>query len=454
MSTTPRSSQALHKTANTQPDHFARSREINEQLHSLIPGGAHTYAKGDDQYPVEMPVVIERGEGAKLWDVDGNEYIEYGMGLRAVTLGHAYPAVIEAVRRELGNGQNFSRPSRLELTAAEQFLTVVPKAEMVKFTKNGSDATTGAVKLARAATGREIIAICKDQPFFSIDDWFIGSTPMPRGIPKAVRDLTITFRYNDLASLEELFANYPNQIAGVMLEAEASTPPAEGFLLGVQSLCRKYGALFILDEMITGFRWHQQGAQTMYGLEPDLSTFGKGMANGFALAALVGKREFMSLGGIRHDSERVFLLSTTHGAEQSHLAGMLATLDVYRSEPVIATLWERGRALQSGIAAITTELGLVDHFGTMGKPCNLVYFTRDREKQPSQPLRTLFLQETLKRGLLMPSLVVCYSHTPEQIASTLEIIREALVVYCKALETGVENYLVGRPVKPVFRPLA
>ena len=182
------------------------SSHINVRLHTLVPGGAHTYAKGDDQYPEDLAPIISHGRGSHVWDVDGNKYIEYGSGLRSVTLGHAHPRVVEAVRRELDRGSNFVRPSVVEFEAAERFLATVPTADMVKFAKNGSDATTAAVKLARAATGRTRIALCGSQPFFSTDDWFIATTQMDRGIPSPTRELTVSFGYNDLPSLAEAIA--------------------------------------------------------------------------------------------------------------------------------------------------------------------------------------------------------------------------------------------------------
>jgi glutamate-1-semialdehyde 2,1-aminomutase len=368
------------------------TRELQRVAHELIPGGAHTYAKGDDQYPGTAPPFIARGLGSHVWDLDGNEYIEYGMGLRSVALGHAFPRVVDAVRRELANGSNFTRPSPREVEAAEMFLRCVPGAEMVKFTKNGSDATSAAVKLARAYTGRDLVAICGDQPFFSTDDWFIGSTPMPAGIPKGIRDLTVKFRFNDAASLENLFLHHPKQIACVVMEAETSIAPRPGFLAEVRALCDRFGALMVLDEMITGFRWDIGGAQHVHDVVPHLSTFGKAIANGFALAALAGKREIMQRGGLDHDSERVFLLSTTHGAETHTLAAGIATMAVYQDEPVIETLYRRGERLKQGVDAVARGHGVQDYLQAFGRPCNLDFGTKGPDGQPSQPFRTLFMQ--------------------------------------------------------------
>ena len=428
-----------------------KSNELSKKFHDVIPGGAHTYAKGDDQYPESLAPYIVRGEGCHVWDLDGNEYIEYGMGLRAVSLGHAYKPVVEAVHKQICNGNNFVRPAIIELECAQMLLEMIESAEMVKFGKNGSDATSAAIKLSRAYTGREYVAICKDHPFFSVDDWFIGTTPMQAGIPKAVQDLTLTFGYNDIDSLEALFQQYENQIACVILEAEKDTPPVDNFLHRAQQLCRQAGTVFILDEMITGFRWHNGGGQKFHDIVPDLSAFGKAMANGFSVSALAGKREIMQLGGLHHDRERVFLLSLTHGAEAPSLAAAMATMKIYQQEPVVDTLWRQGDRLAAAVNKAIAEHELQDYFMLAGRPCNLVYMTLDREKKRSQAFRTLFLQEIIKRGLLAPSLIVSYSHTDADIDRTAEVFYEALGVYRQAIENGVDNYLVGRPVKPVWR---
>lgn len=432
-------------------ERFARSKTLQARAHELIPGGCHTYAKGDDQYPELAPAFIARGEGCRVWDVDGNEYIEYGMGLRAVTLGHAYPAVVQAVYDAMRLGTNFTRPSTLELECAEALLEVIPAGEMVKFAKNGSDATTAAVRLARAYTGRDMVGICAHQPFFSTDDWFIGTTAMSAGIPDVIRNLTVKFDYNDIASVRALFDRYPGRIACLILEAATAVEPRDGFLQAVQAVCRSNGALLILDEMITGFRWNIGGAQAEYGIAPDLSTFGKGMGNGFSVAALVGKREIMERGGLNHGHERVFLLSTTHGAEHTGLAAALATIRTCRNEPVIETLYRQGDRLRTGVNQAITAAGVEGHFEVAGRSSNLIFVTRDTEGERSQPFRTLFMQELIRGGVLAPSFVISYSHGDDDVDRTIEVVHEALRVYRSALDDGVETYLVGRSVKPVFR---
>jgi glutamate-1-semialdehyde 2,1-aminomutase len=433
---------------------FDQSNALCARAHALIPGGAHTYAKGDDQFPQEMAPIIVRGHGCRVWDADGNEFIEYGAGARAVTLGHAYPSVVEAARRQLGLGANFLRPARIEIECAEALLELLPNAEMVKFGKNGSDAVSGALKLARAHTGRDLVAVCGSHPFFSVDDWFIGASAMPGGVPAATRSMTLKFAYNDLASVQRLFDQHPSRIAAIVLEAEKETPPATGFLEGLREICDREGTVFILDEMITGFRWHNGGAQARYGIRPDLSTFGKALGNGFSVSALAGRRELMRLGGVDHDRERVFLLSTTHGAETHGLAAAIATINVYKTEPVIDVLWQRGQRLADGLRTAAREAGVADQVPILGPPCCLVFGSRDADGQPSQAFRTLLMQEVIRRGVLASSLVVNYSHTESDIDQTIDAFAQAFVIYRQALDDGVDRYLVGRPVKPALRPYA
>ena len=430
---------------------FANSKKYNRKLHRVIPGGAHTYAKGEDQYPEGMAPVIARGKGAHVWDVDNNEFIEYGMGLRAVTLGHAYDPVIEAAYHQSKLGNNFVRPSATELEAAEILLDMLPYAEMVKFGKNGSDVTSAAVRLARAYTGREYIAVCENHPFFSVDDWFIATTPMSAGIPRQIADLVKTFRYNDIASVEQLFSENPGKIACLMMEPEKNDPPENNFLHKTREICHRNGALFVLDEMITGFRWDNGGGQNFHKVDPDLSSFGKALGNGFSVSALTGKKEIMQLGGYDHQKERVFLLSLTHGAESPSLAAAIATMRVYKSEPVVKRLWAAGRMLRENLEKSIRENDLEGYIGIFGRECCLVFGTADNDKKPSQGFRTLLLQELIKHGVLAPSLIVSYSHTDEDLEKTCSAFNEAFKVYRKALRDGLDGYLKGRPVKPVFR---
>jgi glutamate-1-semialdehyde 2,1-aminomutase len=430
---------------------FEKSRALASRARELIPGGAHTYSKGADQFPFNSPGFIERAQGCRVVDVDGNEYIDWGMGLRSVVLGYSYPRVIEAVEREIAKGPNFLLPSPVEVELAEVLTRLIPSAEMVKFAKNGSNVTSAAIRLARAYTGRPYIAFCREHPFFSFDDWFIGTTPPNSGIPEENYQHSLAFHYNDLASLEALFDQHPEQIAAVIMEPVTLEEPKDNFLEKVRDLTHRYGALLIFDEMISGFRWHLQGAQAYFNVIPDMSTFGKAIGNGFSVAVLAGRREVMELGGIDHDKPRVFLLSTTHGAETHSLAACVATIQEMEERDVISHIWKIGKDLQDGLNNLANEMGLADYLSCIGYPCNSAVITRDRDGQVSLPLRTLFLQEMTAHGVLMPYIVVSFAHQQAEIERTLEAATEAFQTYARALEDGVDKYLVGPSVKPVFR---
>lgn len=431
---------------------FEKSQAMKAEVHGVIPGGAHTYAKGDDQFPERSPGFIARGKGCHIWDIDGNEFIEYGMGLRAVTLGHAYAPVMEAAYRQMLLGNNFNRPALIELECARMLQSLVPSAEMVKFAKDGSSILTAGIKLARAYTGREMVAICSESPFFSYNDWFIGLTPMDGGIPPLEKTLTVTFGYNDPESLEALFQRYPGKIAIVLMEPARLIEPRDGFLHQVKKIAHDNGAVFMLDETISGFRFHNGGAQSIYGVTPDLSCFGKAMANGFSLSALTGRREIMELGGLHHDRERVFLLSTTHGAEYPSLAAAIETMRIYRDEPVVEHLYRVGERLRRGFEEAARDAGVERYLRIAGRPCNLLFSTADPDGKPSQAFRALFLQELIRWGVLAPSFIVSYSHEDDDIDYTVEAIRRAARVYAQAIDAGsTDGLLVGPPTRTVYR---
>jgi glutamate-1-semialdehyde 2,1-aminomutase len=433
----------------------------SERLHRVIPGGAHTYSRGDDQYPVNAPRILERAKGTTVWTPEGESFLDYGMALRAVSIGYSEPAINEAAIRGLEAGNSLTRASTIELAAAERLVGLVDSVDMVKFTKNGSTATSAAVKLARAYTGRDLVARCAQHPFFSFDDWFIGSTPITRGIPTRTIEQTKTFAYNDIGSLERLIDEYPGQFACVILEPVATETPAtfkdangqeRNYLQQVEAVCRKHGIVFILDETITGFRWHMKGAQHTYGVTPDLSTFGKAMANGFSVAAVAGKREVMKLGSIDEPGqERLFLLSTTHGAEMSGLAAFLATMDFLEEHAVIDHLWKFGADITAAINTAAAQAGIAKHFFAAGPAVSPYYATVTAEGAPWFELRTLFSQEMIKQGVLMPWLALSYRHGEAELAKTREALAHAMGVCARGVAEGVDKYLVGPAIKPVFR---
>lgn len=430
---------------------FKNSSNYVDLASQIIPGGAHTYAKGADQYPENMAPVITRGKGARVWDIDGNEFIEYGAGLKSVTLGHCFGPVDAAVRKALNWGLNFVRPHKIEYEAAEMFCDLIPCAEMVKFGLNGSDATSAAVRLARAYTGRDMVAVCENQPFFSVHDWFIGKTAMHAGIPEAIRNLTLTFRYNDPDDLRRVLDEHRGQVAAIILEAENNAAPVPGYFDQVRKICDDAGVVFILDEVITGFRWHLNGAQTLYGIQPDLASFAKGMANGYPVSALVGRREIMGLGGFSEDRDRVFVLSQTYGAQPWMLAAFLAVVAAHRSTDIVGRLYQAGSRLRQGVKEISDGLGIFSYFHTEGPDCALTFVTKDTSGQRSQIMRTIFLRELLHGGILAPSFVVNYAHTDDMIDQTLDVVAEALKVYKEALEGDPQRVLGSRPVRPAIR---
>lgn len=425
---------------------------FQERLLKVIPGGAHTYSRGFDQFPANAPQILVRGKGAYVFDHDDNRYLDYGMALRAVNIGYSEDEIDAGAIKQIRNGNNLTRPSLIELEAAELLVELIDSVDMVKFTKNGSTSVSAAVKLARAYTGRELVARCAEHPFFSYDDWFIGSTPLTRGIPQDTIEKTKQFHYNHIESLEELIAQFPEQFACVVLEPAGVEEPKVGFLQQVQELCRKNGIVFILDEMITGFRWHMKGAQHIYGVTPDLCTFGKAMANGFSVSCVAGRRELMELGSVELEGrERVFLLSTTHGAEMSGLGAFVATVDFMERNKVIEHLWSYGGKLVTMMERQAAAHGVSDSFTMGGVACSPYYLTRDATGENSLALRTLFLQEMVRNGVLMPWIAFSYRHGDEELAITERAIDQAFTVYRCALDSGVEKYLEGPVIKPVFR---
>lgn len=436
------------------------TNEYKSRLLKVIPGGAHTYSRGYDQYPENAPQIMERGKGAYTYDDQEREYLDYGMALRAVNIGYAEDEIDKAAFEQIRKGNNLTRASMIELEAAELLVSLIDSVDMVKFTKNGSTAVSAAVKLARAYTGRTLVARCAEQPFFSYDDWFIGSTPIKRGIPENIIQQTKMFSYNNISSLTKLIDENPGEIACVILEpsslehpAPSLSVPGETYLHDVQRLCKKHGIVFVLDEMITGFRWDLKGAQNYYNIQADLCTFGKAMANGFAVAAIAGKREIMELGSIEFEGrERLFLLSTTHGAEMCGLGAFVKTVELMQRDNVVPHIWDYGKKLITLINEKASSAGIADYFKANGVACSPWYATYDSSGEVSLSFRTLFSQEMIKNGVLMPWIALSYRHTDKELEKTAIALEASFEVYARALEKGsTEGYLKGASIKPVFR---
>jgi len=433
--------------------------ELQRRLLRAIPGGAHTYSRGFDQYPQNAPAIMESGKGGYSLGSDGNQYLDFVMALRSVNIGYAESSICEAATKYMMQGNNLSRPSFIELEAAERLIALVDSVEMVKFAKNGSTAVTAAVKLARGYTGRDDVVVCAQQPFFSYDDWFIGSTVINKGVPQSTQAQTFKFDYNDIDSLSTLLVERGDKIACLVMEAAALEHPMqytgtedENFLQAVQRLCRQHGVVFILDEMITGFRWDLKGAQHYYNIQPDLCTFGKAMANGFSVAAVAGRRELMELGSIdTPERERLFLLSSTHGAEMSSLGAFVTTLDFMQDNPVIDHFWSTGKAVVDCFNRLASKYRLEDRFEALGVACSPYYTIVDENGENDLAMRTLFLQEMVKQKVLMPCIALCYRHDELALNHMERALDKALEVCSFAAQRGFEGYLQGALVKPVFR---
>jgi glutamate-1-semialdehyde 2,1-aminomutase len=431
-----------------------RARDFSRAIHEVIPGGAHTYSKGDDQFPENAPSAITHGKGARVWDLDGNEYIDCSMGLTSVSIGHGYEPVAKAVSEAAYLGTNFQRPAALELEAARTFLDTVDAGDMVKFAKNGSTATTAAVKLARAFTGRSRVALCREHNFFSYDDWFIVTTACDLGIPADTRSLSVAFSYNDIASVEALFERRDHDIACLIMEPIKFDAPKPGYLQAVRDLCSEHGVVLIFDEMVSGFKWSMQGASNHFGVKGDITTWGKGIANGFSACALTGRAEIMELGGIRRQGEKkLFLISTTHGAETTGLAAMLATIESFTRHGMIADNWKRGAALKQRLIDTIARHGLAAHLQVSGDPCLFVLACRDAEGRNDDRYRTLMMQEMISRGILFQGLFYpTWSHQQAEMDLIASAFDESCAVYKQAIASGTcDRMLVGPAAKPVFR---
>jgi|UniRef100_A0A6C0IY75 glutamate-1-semialdehyde 2,1-aminomutase len=433
------------------------------ELHEYIPGGAHTYSRGEDTASNNLPKYLKRGKGAYVWDENDKKYLDYGMALRANILGYSNDIVDDGAIEQIKNGNNLTKPSEIELIAAKKLVQLIPWVEQVKFAKNGSNVTTAAVKLARAYNNKSYVITCQDHPFFSFDDWFIGTTPLKRGTlfdkkcPFLNNSAELKFKYNDIESLEEQFLKFPNDIAAVIMEPCTTEDPkiyedGENFLHKAHKLCKKYNSVFIIDEMITGFRFGITGACGLYNISPDLVTYGKAIANGFSLAVLGGKKEIMSLGDvITEGRERTFLLSSTHGAEMCSLGAMVKNLDFIIENNVSNYIRDYGEKLIIEGNKISEKLGLIDYFNFDGLFQGPYFVTRNENKDACLKYRTLFLQEMCKNGVIMAWIAVSFSHGENEMKITLDAIEKSLIIYKKALDEGIDKYLESYVIKSVFR---
>ncbi|MDP3703823.1 MAG: aminotransferase class III-fold pyridoxal phosphate-dependent enzyme [Candidatus Omnitrophota bacterium] len=425
---------------------YKRSLEWYDQAKAMIPSATQTFSKGPTQYPFGVsPIYLERGQGSHVWDVDGNEFIDYPMALGAVLLGHAYPAVTTAIVEQAQKGLSFTLNSTLEVEVAELLTKMIPCAEMVRFGKNGSDATAGAVRAARAYTGREKIVCCG---YHGWQDWYISTTTRDQGVPRFNREFVLPFAYNDLESLKRLFVEHRGEIAAVIMEPVVLEEPLPGYLSQVKEIASANGALLIFDEIVTGFRIHTGGAQAYYGVIPDLACVGKGLANGMPLSAVVGRKEVMEV------FDEIFF-SFTFGGEMLSLAAARATLQELTQAPVIGTMWRLGTTLRDGYNEIARRLKLESVTRCKGlAPRTAITFEAIPEADPLM-LRTLFQQEAIARGILAIGVHnLCYRHSEQDIDRTLHAYEETLGIMKQGIDSNdIASRITGKLVEPVFRPL-
>lgn len=423
---------------------LSRSNEYWRRAEKIIPAGTQTFSKGPTQFVQGVaPIYLQSGRGSHVFDVDGNEYIDYVMALGPITLGYAYPSVNEAIIKQLEQGITFSLMHPLEVELSELLVEVIPCAEMVRFGKNGSDVTTAAVRVTRAYTGREKIACCG---YHGWQDWYIGTTPMNRGVPKSTRELTLPFEFNNIGSLEKIFTENPGEIAAVIIEPVTLKIPENNFLRDVKALTHFNGAVLVFDEIVSGFRIALGGAQEYFSVIPDLATFGKGMANGMPLSAVVGKREIMK------EFEETFF-SFTFGGEALSLAAAVATVTEIRERNSIAHFVKQGSKLKEGYNQLTQSLCLTEYTQSIGLPAYSGVTFKDAAGKDSLELKSLFQQEMIKKGILTLGVnLLCLSHSDDDIDKTLAAYETALRKIKKAMDEGnIVKYLEGKQIRPVLR---
>lgn len=420
---------------------YARAREI-------VPAGTQTFSKGVTQFVDGFaPKFLRRGKGARVWDVDGNEYLDYIMACHPLILGYADSDVNAAVIEQLEDGSTFSQMHPLEVEVTELLIEAVPCAEAARFGKNGADATTVAVRVARAVTGRDHVAYCG---YHGWHDWYIANTDLNSGIPKFNQELAHSFTYNDIDSLERIFAAHPGQVACVIMEPLTILEPKDGFLSEVKKMAHHHGTLLVFDEIITGFRFAFGGAQELTGVTPDLACYAKAISNGIPLSAVVGKKDYMFA------LEKTFF-SFTYGGDCIGLAAAKACIPKLKREKVPEHLWRVGAVLKDGYNKLANQYGLADFTQCIGYPCRTIVSFDGRGRFDELEMKSYFQQELIRRGILWTAYhALCWSHKEADIAYTLNAYEDVLKLFRKAVDSNasLRSLIEGEPVKPVFRKVA
>mgnify|MGYP001604612930 CR=1 FL=1 len=423
---------------------FTKSNKLLKKAKAKIPLASQTFSKSYLQYVKGCsPLFATRAKGARIWDIDGNEYVDFINGLLPVILGYQYKAVDDAIKKQLKKGIIFSLSSPIEYELAELLVKHIPCAEMARFGKNGSDVTTGAIRLARAITGRDHIAVCG---YHGWHDWYIGSTTRNLGVPKNTRVMTHAFNYNDIDSLEKIFKKNKNKIAAVIMEPMNYVEPKNNFLQKVKILAHKNGAILIFDEIITGFRYDLGGAQKLFGVVPDLATFGKSMANGMPISALVGRKKYME------KIEDIFY-SFTFGGEALSIAAAIATIKEMEKKKVIPYIWRLGTVLQNGTNKLIKKYGLSDIMRVSGKPCWQVFIISPTKKYTNLEIKSFLQQELLQAGFLWYGQHnMSFSHTQNDIDRLLKTYDEIFAKLGNLIKNKkLKENLKGEPISNIFK---
>lgn len=410
----------------------------------VIPLGSQTFSKSRTQYPVGIsPLFAKKAVGSKIQDLDGNWYIDLVNSLGAITLGYNNKKIIKAVKKQLKKGTIFSLPGVLEQSVASKIIEMVPSAESVRFAKNGTDATSAAVRIARAYTGRDIIAVCG---YHGWADWYIGTTTKNKGVPASSLGLSRSFKYNQIDTLKNLIINNDKQIAAVVMEPMNSEFPKSGFLEEIRSLCTSHGIVLVFDETLTGFRLSSGGAQKYFNVHPDISTFGKGIANGYPLSVITGKREIM------REMEEVFF-SGTFGGELLSLAAASKVLDLHRDDKVCVILAEIGESIKCQVNNIIAENSLQNILELSGHPSWIFLNWYSTEKYSVEVLRTFFMQEMFSRGvLILNTHNISTSINESEIKFIVKSYSETLSLMAKLIKSNdlIANLKVN-PIIPLFK---
>ena len=423
---------------------FTQSNIWFARAEKTIPLGSQTFSKSKMSYPKGVaPLFIKRGQGCQVWDADNNQYTDFVSGLLSISLGYCDADVDNAVITQMHSGVTFSLPHELEMIVAEKLVEHIPCAEMVRFGKNGSDATSAAIRLARAYTQKEHVAVCG---YHGWQDWYIGSTTRDLGVPDCVKGLTHKFNYNDIESLENIFNKHEEKIAAVILEPMNVFYPKNNFLQKIQALTKKHNAVLIFDETITGFRFHLGGAQSLLNITPDLATFGKGMANGYPISAITGRKDIMML------MEDIFY-SGTFGGETLSLAAANATIDKLLSQQVLEHIHSMGIMLMDGLNKLIRKHGGEALFSVSGHPAWSFLLIAQTDKVTEQELSSLFQQEMHRRNILSGSAHnLSFAHKKEHIQTLLSAYDEIIPLALKVNDEGTfSQYFHGEVSKPVFK---